>query len=158
MYDPPSHSFDRGRGDYMSEHRRVPDWQWLTDILADFDITEKRTMRKNAHDFTSLEAHLYTGIEKRYTPRKKPHYVDLPTGGHTSEEYQQAKRIHAEQIETMHKMGYGLMLDGFTFYKYGYELQPYEFERTFTMHHAYEIRSLLTPTPQPDPSKRKQEK
>lgn len=124
------------------EHKRIPDWGWLTETLNDFDITEKRTMRKNARDFTSLEAHLYTEIQKRYTPREKPHRI-VSDGHTTSKELEDAKRIHPKQIELMDKMGYGLMLDGFTFYKYGHELQPYEFERTFTMHHAYEIYSFF---------------
>jgi hypothetical protein len=130
----------------MSEHRVIPDWQWLTDILSFFDITEKSTLRKNAHNFTSLEACLYTELQKRYTPRKVPHQLVRPDGTHTSEELEQAKRIHADQIATMHKMGYGLLLDGHTFYKYGYELKPWDFEQNFTMHHAYEIHRLLTET------------
>jgi hypothetical protein len=123
--------------------KRVPDWQWLTDILSDFDITEKRTMRKNAHDFTSLEAKLYTEIQRKYLPRKKPEYIDLVPRGHTSEEYEDSIRIHADQIKTMHAMGYGLMLDGFTFYKYGHELEPYQYEMNFTMHQAYEIHKFV---------------
>lgn len=128
----------------MSEHRRIPDWEWLSDILDNFDITEKRTMRKNAQDFTSLEACLYTELQRRYTPRKKPQRFIQPDDTHTSKEYEDAKRIHAEQIETMRQMGYGLMLDGFTFYKFGYELEPWNFETNFTMHHAYEIYRFLT--------------
>lgn len=142
MPNPTTPTADAGDAD---KHRRVPDWQWLSDTLDQFDITGKRTMRKNARDFTSLEATLYTEIQRRYTPRNKPHYVNMPGGGRTSKEYEQAKRIHADQIETMHKMGYGLMLDGFTFYKYGYELEPWDYEQNFTMHHAYEIHQLTHP-------------
>jgi hypothetical protein len=123
--------------------RRVPDWQWLTELLSEFDITEKRNMRKNAHDFTSLEARLYREIQNRYRQRKKPDYIVTATGGRSSKQYEDAMRIHADQIKTMHDMGYGLMLDGFTFYKYGYELEPYDFEQNFQMHQAYDIHRFI---------------
>jgi hypothetical protein len=136
-----------------SEHERIPDWQWLTDILERFDIVEKYTMRKNAKDFTSLEANLYTEIQRRYTPRKSPHILTPSHGTRTSKELEEAKRIHAEPTETMHRMGYGLMLDGFTFYKYGYELEPWQFEMNFTMHHAYEIHNFVQTQFEPKDSK-----
>lgn len=120
------------------------DWQWLSDLLDQFDITDKRRLTKNARDFTSLKGRLYTEIQSRYTPRKKPHYISPVDGVHTSEEAEQAKRIHADQIATMHKMGYGLLLDGFTFYKYGRETEPFNYETNFNMHQAYEIHRLIT--------------
>lgn len=126
------------------EVRRVTDWQWLTELLSDFDITEKRTMRKNTRGFTSLEARLYRCIQNLYKPRKKANYIVTANGGRTSKQYEDAKRIHANQINTMHEMGYGLMLDGFTFYKYGHELEPYDFETNFNMHQAYEIHKFIT--------------
>lgn len=127
----------------MSEHRKVPDWQWLSDLLAGYDITEKSPpYTKNRRDFLSLEARLYTELQKRYKPRKKLNYSETPNGGRTSKEYDNSNRIHSDQIKTMHDMGYGLLLDGFTFYKYGYELEPWNFEMNFTMHHAYEVHRL----------------
>lgn len=127
----------------QDELSRTPDWKWLTELLSEFDITEKRFNRKNAKDFTSLEARLYRGIQKRYKQRKKPDYIVTKNGGRSSKQYEDSVRIHADQIKTMHDMGYGLMLDGFTFYKYGHELEPYDFERNFQMHQAYEIHSFI---------------
>ncbi len=124
--------------------RRIPDWEWLSEILAEFDITEKRFNRKNAQDFTSLEARIYREIQNRYKPREKPDYIKVVTeNGRTSKQYEDSMRIHSEQVEMMKNMGYGLMLDGFTFYKIGHELQPWDFEQNFTMHHAYEIHNYL---------------
>lgn len=142
----------------MSEHRRIPDWEWLTELLSDFDITHKRSGTKNARDVTSLEATLYTELQKRYTPRKKPNRYVNDKKQHTSKEYEDSLRIHSKQVETMKKMGYGLMLDGFTFYKFGYELVPWNFETNFTMHHAYEIHQYLSQneplkSAQPTPTK-----
>jgi len=56
----------------------------------------------------------------------------------SSPELEEAKRIHGDTIKQMHEMGYGLMKDGDTFYKLGYELNPRLVE-TFTMREAYAI-------------------
>ena len=125
------------------EYRRETDWDWLTEVLSRYDITEKVSLRRNAHDFTSLEARLYREIQNRYRQRKKPNYIVTATRSHTSKQYEDSLRIHGDQVETMKRMGYGLMLDGFTFYKFGYELEPYDFEQNFQMHQAYEIHDFV---------------
>ena len=124
------------------EQRREPDWQWLEELLSEYNITEKRTGTTPKRDFTGIEARLYREIQKRYRQRKKPDYIKTPTANRSSKQYEDAKRIHGEQVKTMDAMGYGLMLDGFTFYKYGHELEPYDFEQNFQMHQAYEIHSF----------------
>ena len=50
--------------------------------------------------------------------------------------------IHKPVIETMKKNGFGLLKDGETFYKLGYELDP-RGNTTFTMSQAYEIHKAL---------------
>ena len=124
------------------EQRREPDWQWLEELLSEYNITEKRTGTTPKRDFTGIEARLYREIQKRYRQRKKPDYIKTPTANRSSKQYEDAKRIHGEQVKTMDAMGYGLMLDGFAFYKYGHELEPYDFEQNFQMHQAYEIHSF----------------
>lgn len=125
----------------MSEHRKTPDWEWLRLLLEEYDITEKRSQVKNAKDFTSLEARIYSQIQKRYKPRKQPHYIQKNLGL-TSDEYRQSMHTHVNEIETMRKMGYGLLLDGDTFYKIGCELEPYS-GITFDMRQAYEIHRFI---------------
>lgn len=58
-----------------------------------------------------------------------------------TKDIEEIKRIHASVIKTMNNMGYGLLLDGKTFYKIGYEIEPRK-HPTFTMTQAYEIYSL----------------
>lgn len=48
----------------------------------------------------------------------------------------QAKKFHQPVIDTMHAMGFGLMLDGKTFYRYGYEINPHAHVH-FSMNAAY---------------------
>lgn len=43
----------------------------------------------------------------------------------------------------MESIGFGLLLDGQTFYKKGYELKPRE-HTTFSMTQAYEIKNAIT--------------
>lgn len=57
-------------------------------------------------------------------------------------EIDEIKRIHAPVVQVMERMGYGLLLDGKTFYKIGYELAPRK-HTTFTLTQAYEIHRLL---------------
>ena len=125
------------------ELRRIPDWQWLEELLGEYNITEKRTGLSPKRDFTGIEARLYREIQNRYRQREKPDYIKTPTARHTSKQHEDSVRIHGEQVETMKKMGYGLMLDGFTFYKIGHELEPYDFEQNFQMHQAYEIHKFI---------------
>lgn len=64
-------------------------------------------------------------------------YIDTHNS-HTSEEYIQAQKIYKPVIVTMKALGYALSLDGKTFYKTGYELEPNS-TTTFTMRQAYEV-------------------
>jgi len=57
-------------------------------------------------------------------------------------EYDEAVRIHEAVIGKMRTMGYGLLLDGETFYELGYELfygSESWSDFIFTMHQAYSI-------------------
>ncbi len=53
------------------------------------------------------------------------------------------QEIHKPIIETMEKMGYGLLTDGETFYLKGMELEPRN-GITFTMNQAYAIYNYVT--------------
>lgn len=55
------------------------------------------------------------------------------------------EKIHKPVIETMNTLGYGLLKDGNTFYKKGYELYP-RLVVTFSMNQAYEIHKALHQT------------
>lgn len=113
----------------------------IEELLAGYKIVNKRTNQEDTKDFTSLNAKLSRQISKRYMPREKPVYIDYPDS-HTSEEYLEAKRIHGAIIDTMLKMGYALMLDGYTFYELGYEIDPYSWI-TFNMSQAYVIHRFI---------------
>jgi len=123
--------------------KRTPDWKWLVDLLNEYTITDKRNVLHTSSSSSSLEARLYREIQNKYRQRKKPDYIIPATNARTSKQYEDSLRIHGEQIKTMEDMGYGLMLDGFTFYKVGYELEPYDFEQNFQMHQAYEIHKFV---------------
>ncbi len=62
----------------------------------------------------------------------------LTSNSPSTESFEEAKRYHQPVIDTMHALGYGLMLDGDTFYTLGYELDPL-LSVTFTMRQAYSI-------------------
>lgn len=58
-------------------------------------------------------------------------------------EWKEVLKVHAEVIIVMESIGFGLLLDGTTFYKKGYELKPRE-HTTFSMTQAYEIKNAIT--------------
>jgi hypothetical protein len=87
-------------------------------------------------------------VKKRAT-KYKP-YTDVPGDkyGTSSQQLEDAKRIHAPVIATMDAMGYGLMKDGDTFYKVGNEIQPFT-RQNFNMTQAYAIHSFVRATHHP---------
>lgn len=58
----------------------------------------------------------------------------------TDPKLEEARIIHAPVIETMRRMGYGLLKDGETFYELGYETDL-KLGLTFSMHQAYAIQA-----------------
>jgi hypothetical protein len=124
----------------MSQYKKIPDWQWLSDILEDYKIVDTFGIA-DKRDFTGIEARLYSQIRRRYVARKPVKHIEL-NNSVTSEEREESKRIHSEQVETMKQMGYELMLDGDTFYKIGYEIDPY-MNTTFSMNQAYAIHNFV---------------
>ena len=58
-------------------------------------------------------------------------------------EWEEVQEVHSEVIKVMESIGFGLLLDGQTFYKKGYELKPRE-HTTFSMTQAYEIKNAIT--------------
>jgi hypothetical protein len=55
-------------------------------------------------------------------------------------QYDKSMRPYEPVISAMRAMGYGLMLDGKTFYKLGYELDPY-LSNIFNMHQACDVHA-----------------
>ena len=91
------------------ELRFEPDWKWMTDLLRTYDIKKKGI--HSDKDGLDLEAALYKEIGRRYVPRPKIDFVRKPDGHNTSKQYEDAKRIHADAIEAMDSVGFGLTLD-----------------------------------------------
>lgn len=76
-------------------------------------------------------------------PVKYPSTQDRPQQSQpTDDELLESKRIHGKTIEAMEAIGWGLLKDGKTFYKMGYELNP-RLHFTFDMSQAYEIVQKL---------------
>lgn len=68
---------------------------------------------------------------------------DCPCHQSESIEWEEVQEVHSEVIKVMESIGFGLLLDGQTFYKKGYELKPRE-HTTFSMTQAYEIKNAIT--------------
>jgi hypothetical protein len=55
---------------------------------------------------------------------------------------EELRNIHQDVIEVMKSVGWGILNDGETFYKKGYELEP-RLHFTFSMKQAYEIAKIV---------------